>query len=103
MFEVIEHLPDAPPALAIAFGAVGEIVGSFPNPVYHGSWMNQYHVNDWTLEQFERELETAARASGRFAGVELTHHHQAVRSPLLQPGRDPESSYWVVHARGIAR
>jgi tetratricopeptide (TPR) repeat protein len=103
MFEVIEHLPDAPRALAIAFGAVGEIVGSFPNPVYHGSWMNQYHVNDWTLEQFERELQDAARASGRFAGVELTHHHQALRSPLLTPGRDPESSYWVVHARGIAR
>lgn len=103
MFEVIEHLPDAPRALAIAFGAVGEIVGSFPNPVYHGSWMNQYHVNDWPLEQFERELEAAALASGRFTGVELTHHHQAVRSPLLQPGRDPESSYWVVHARGVAR
>jgi tetratricopeptide (TPR) repeat protein len=103
MFEVIEHLPDAPRALAIAFGAVGEIVGSFPNPVYHGSWMNQYHVNDWPLEQFERELEQAAVASGRFSGVELTHHHQAVRSPLLQPGRDPESSYWVVHARGVAR
>jgi 2-polyprenyl-3-methyl-5-hydroxy-6-metoxy-1,4-benzoquinol methylase len=103
MFEVIEHLPDAPRALAIAFGAVGEIVGSFPNPVYHGSWMNQYHVNDWTLEQFEQELDSAARASGRFSGVELTHHHQAVRSPLLQPGRDPESSYWVVHARGVAR
>lgn len=102
-FEVIEHLPDAPRALAIAFGAAGEIVGSFPNPVYHGSWMNQYHVNDWSLEQFELELETAARASGRFAGVELTHHHQAVRSPLLTAGRDPESSYWVVHARGIAR
>jgi SAM-dependent methyltransferase len=101
MFEVIEHLPDAPRALAIAFGAVGEIVGSFPNPVYHGSWMNQYHVNDWTLEQFERELDAAARASGRFAGVELTHHHQAVRSPLLTAGRDPESSYWVVHARGM--
>ena len=101
MFEVIEHLPDAPRALAIAFGAVGEIVGSFPNPVYHGSWMNQYHVNDWPLEQFERELERAAVASGRFSGVELTHHHQAVKSPLLQPGRDPESSYWVVHARGV--
>lgn len=103
MFEVIEHLPDAPRALAIAFGAVGEIVGSFPNPVYHGSWMNQYHVNDWTLEQFEQELQDAARTSGRFAGVELTHHHQALRSPLLAPGRDPESSYWVVHAKGVAK
>lgn len=101
MFEVIEHLPDAPRALEIAFGAVGEIVGSFPNPVYHGSWMNQYHVNDWSLEQFEAALERAALAGGRFAGVELTHHHQAVKSPLLTPGRDPESSYWVVHARGV--
>jgi tetratricopeptide (TPR) repeat protein len=103
MFEVIEHLPDAPRALSIAFGAIGEVVGSFPNPVYHGSWMNPYHLNDWSLERFERELEQAAVASGRFSGVELTHHHQAVRRPLLQPGRDPESSYWVVHARGIAR
>lgn len=101
MFEVIEHLPDAPRALTIAFGAVDQIVGSFPNPVYHGSWMNQYHVNDWSLERFEQELQDAARASGRFAGVELTHHHQAVKSPLLTPGRDPESSYWVVHARGV--
>lgn len=101
MFEVIEHLPDAPRALEIAFGAVDAIVGSFPNPVHHGSWMNQYHVNDWPLEQFERELERAAVASGRFAGVELTHHHQELKSPLLVPGRDPESSYWVVVARGL--
>jgi hypothetical protein len=103
MFEVIEHLPDAPRALEIAFGAVATIVGSFPNPVHHGSWMNQYHVNDWPLEQFERELEQAARASGRFAGVALTHHHQPLGSPLLTPGRDPEASYWVVVAEGIAR
>jgi tetratricopeptide (TPR) repeat protein len=101
MFEVIEHLPDAPRALEIAFGAVDAIVGSFPNPVHHGSWMNQYHVNDWPLEQFERELERAAIAGGRFAGVELTHHHQELKSPLLVPGRDPEASYWVVVARGL--
>ncbi|HMJ04448.1 MAG TPA: methyltransferase domain-containing protein [Conexibacter sp.] len=101
MFEVIEHLPDAPRALAIAFGAVETIVGSFPNPVHHGSWMNRYHLNDWPLEQFERELERAAQASGRFAGVELIHHHQALKSPLLAPGRDPEASFWVVVARGV--
>lgn len=102
MFEVIEHLPDAPRALEIAFGAVETIVGSFPNPVHHGSWMNNYHVNDWPLEQFERELERAAVASGRYARVELTHHHQPLGSPLLVPGRDPEASFWVVVARGAA-
>lgn len=103
MFEVIEHLPDAPRALQIAFGAAQTIVGSFPNPVHHGSWMNRYHVNDWPLEQFERELDAAASASGRFpGGVELTHHHQALKSPLLTPGRDPEASFWVVVARGVA-
>lgn len=103
MFEVIEHLPDAPRALAIAFGAVGTIIGSFPNPVYHGSWMNRYHVNDWSLERFERELDAAARASGRFpGGIELTHLHQPLKSPLLTPGRDPEASFWVVVARGVA-
>jgi hypothetical protein len=63
--------------------------------------MNQYHLNDWALERFEHELDAAARASGRFAGVELTHHHQALKSPLLTTGRDPESSYWVVVARGL--
>ncbi len=96
-FEVIEHLPDAPAALRLAWGSVDTIVASFPNPVYHGSWMNQYHVNDWTLDQFEHELRAAAGARG--AGVTFEHYHQALKSPLLTPGRDPESSYWVVVAR----
>ena len=98
MFEVIEHLPDAPQALEIAWRSVDTIIGSFPNPVHHGSWMNQYHVNDWPLEQFERELERAARAAGRGA-IELTHYHQGLGRPLLATGRDPEASYWVVVAR----
>jgi ubiquinone/menaquinone biosynthesis C-methylase UbiE len=101
MFEVIEHLPDAPRALEIAWGAVDVIIGSFPNPVHHGSWMNQYHINDWTLVQFERELEQAAIAAGH-GGVELTHIHQNLCSPLLTEGRDPASSYWVLTARATA-
>jgi cephalosporin hydroxylase len=98
MFEVIEHLPDAPAALRIAWGAVDTIIGSFPNPVHHGSWMNEYHVNDWTLEQFEAHLQQSA--SGRFRTVEIEHYHQPVGSPLLVPGRDPKASFWVVVARG---
>jgi hypothetical protein len=100
MFEVIEHLPDAPRALEIAFGAVDLIVGSFPNPRLHGSWMNEFHVNDWKLKRFEAELRRAAVASGRFRGVELTHLHQRRKSPLLRRGRRPLASYWIVVARG---
>jgi SAM-dependent methyltransferase len=101
MFEVIEHLPDAPAALRLAWGAAGTLVASFPNPVHHGSHMNQWHVNDWTLEEFEQELR---RAGGRcFAAVELEHFHQPLGSVLLHPGRDPEASFWVVVARGRDR
>jgi hypothetical protein len=98
MFEVIEHLPDAPAALRIAWGAVHTIICSFPNPVHHGSHMNEWHVNDWTLDEFEDELRAAARV--RFETVEIEHFQQPLGSVLLQPGRDPEASFWVVVARG---
>jgi hypothetical protein len=101
MFEVIEHLPDAPAALRLAWSAVHTIVGSFPNPVHHGSHMNQWHVNDWTLDAFEQELRGSA--DGHFEAIELEHLHQPLGSVLLQPGRDPEASFWVVVARGRGR
>jgi cephalosporin hydroxylase len=98
MFEVIEHLPDAPAALRIAWRAVDTIVGSFPNPVHHGSWMNEYHVNDWTLEEFEAHL--TASAAERWGAVDLEHYHQPVGSALVVPGRDPDASFWIAVARG---
>jgi hypothetical protein len=98
MFEVIEHLGDAPAALRLAWGAVEMIIGSFPNPVYHGSHMNEWHVNDWTLDEFEHELRSAA--ADRFGDVEFEHYHQPLKSVLLQPGRDPGASFWVIVARG---
>jgi SAM-dependent methyltransferase len=100
-FEVIEHLPDAPAALRLAFSAVDALVASFPNPEHHGSHMNQWHVNDWTLERFEGELQSAA--FGRFAGLDVQHFHQPLGSTLLREGRDPEASFWVVVARGDVR
>ena len=98
MFEVIEHLADAPAALRTAWSSVRLMITSFPNPVFHGSHHNEYHVNDWTLEEFEHELIEASRV--RFNSVRLSHLHQRRDGSLLYPGRDPNSSYWVVVALG---
>jgi len=97
MFEVIEHLYDAPKALRLAFAAAPLLITSFPNPRYHGSHINKYHLNDWTLERFEQELHAAARE--RHSSLELTHLQQLQGAPLIVSGRDPEGSYWIVVAR----
>jgi ubiquinone/menaquinone biosynthesis C-methylase UbiE len=96
-FEVLEHLADAPAALRLAWNAASRLVVSFPNPVYHGSHHNPYHVNDWPLDEVERQL----RAAAPFAHVELDHYHQGADG-LIRPGRDPEASYWLVVAHGVA-
>lgn len=102
-FEVVEHLPDAPAALRTAWGAVDAMIISFPNPVYHGSHHNPYHVNDWPLDEVERQLSEAAAA--RFSSMEIVHFKQDHRDGsggMVMPGRDPEASYWILVARGVA-
>lgn len=102
MFEVIEHLQDADEALRRAWRSVGAIIGSFPNPVFHGSHHNPYHVNDWPLDEFERRL--AAAASARFAHIRISHFHQDYTNGsggMILPGRDPDASYWIVVAQGV--
>jgi ubiquinone/menaquinone biosynthesis C-methylase UbiE len=96
-FEVLEHLADAPAALKFAWEAAPLLVVSFPNPTYHGSHHNPYHVNDWSLDVVEQELRSAA--AGRFGQVELAHYHQDGTGAIL-PGRDPQASYWLLVARG---
>lgn len=97
MFEVVEHLHDAPAALRLAFAAAPLLITSFPNPNFHGSHINKYHLNDWTLEQYERELHDAAKE--HYGSLELTHLQQLPGGPLIVPGRNPEGSYWIVIAR----
>jgi hypothetical protein len=102
-FEVVEHLPDAPAALRIAWRSVDTLIVSFPNPVFHGSHHNPYHVNDWPLERVETEIAEAAAV--RFRAVEIAHFTQDYRNGsdgMVLPGRDPDASYWIVVARGTA-
>ena len=97
-FEVVEHLADAPAALRTAFAAAPGLVTSFPNPVWHGSHHNPHHVNDWTLEEFERELAAAAGARPGVAELVLSHFWQD-SGGLIVDGRKPDASYWIVVAR----
>jgi hypothetical protein len=96
MFEITEHLHDAPAALRNVFAAVPALIVSFPNPVYNGSHLNHHHVNDWPLEQFEQELQRAA--SHRYAALRMSHFHQPKDTPLIVPGRDAEAPFWIVVA-----
>ena len=72
---------------------------SFPNPVYHGSHHNPYHVNDWPLERVEREV--AEAAATRFRHAEIGHLTQAPAG-IVVPGRDPNGYYWILVVRGVA-
>jgi hypothetical protein len=100
MFEIAEHLDDCPAALRNVFGAVPALLLSFPNPVYAGSHVNQYHVNDWPLDRVDEEIRAAA--AERIGEVELTHYHQPIGLPSILPGRDPAALFWIVLAMPAA-
>jgi len=99
MFEVLEHLPDAPAALDLAFRSVSTLIASFPNPTYHGSHLNPHHINDWGLDQVETTITDAARRY--HAGVTIEHLQQ--RGVILEIGRDPEAGFWVMIVRTTER
>jgi SAM-dependent methyltransferase len=97
MFEVLEHLHDAPAALRNVFSAVTALMASFPNPRFHGSHVNHHHVNDWPLARVEQEITEAAQT--RFHKVALAHLHQPLGMPSIIPGRDPDAPFWIIVAR----
>jgi hypothetical protein len=98
MFEVLEHLHDAPAALRNVFSAVDTLLASFPNPKYHGSHLNPHHVNDWTLDRVEQEIANAAAT--RFQNVKLGRLHQPFGVPAILDGRDPDAPFWIIVAKG---
>lgn len=99
MFEVLEHLHEAPAALRNVFNAVGTLLVSFPNPTYHGSHLNHHHVNDWTLNQVEEELKRAAAT--RYAQLRIAHMYQPQSFTTILPGREPEAPFWIILAQGV--
>ena len=99
MFEVLEHLPDGPAALDLAFRAVWKMFVSFPNPRYHGSQLNPHHVNDWSLD----EVETTIAAAARRYHLDVSIEHFRQSGVILEIGRDPEAAFWVLMVQAIER
>ena len=106
-FEVMEHLTDHHPLLETAARHLtddGTFVISLPNPLYHGSSLNPFHLRDLTHEHFAtilgwRFAETDFYHQGRDIHVDLAKRYQ-VRS-----GLDPNAEFWIAlcrHPREIA-
>lgn len=100
-FEVIEHLPDHHILLKTVVRNIerdGLFIISIPNPTYHGSILNPYHLHDITPAQMTVMLESY------FEAVEYFHqghdiHGDLDQRYLVKSGLDPEAEFWLAVAR----
>ena len=96
-FEIVEHLPDHHALFDSAARNLkedGRFILSVPNPRYHGTGANRFHVRDITGGHLE------VMAKDRFG--EVSFHHQAhdVHGDLsgrylVREGLDPEAEFWL--------
>ena len=100
-FEVMEHLTDHHPLLETAarhLAPDGKFIISLPNPLYHGSSLNPFHLRDMTHEHFASILEW------RFADTAYYHQGRDICSDLaeryqVRPGLDPDAEFWLALCR----
>lgn len=100
-FEVVEHLPDHHILLETAVRNMeqdGTFIVSIPNPAYHGSSMNPYHLHDISPSQMVAMLETCFE--------EVSYYHQGHdihgdldQRYLVKSGLDPHGEFWLAVAR----
>jgi hypothetical protein len=103
MFEVLEHVAAPEAALRLAFEAVDTLLVSFPNPHWHGSHHNPFHVNDWSLEQVHRELAGAGRATHGAVAVDAFAQRSDRGRTAIEPGASDDDDFWLFVARAGAR
>lgn len=100
-FEVIEHLPDHHTLLnrvARHMEPNGAFIISIPNPVYHGSTLNPYHLHDITATQMAAMLESSFEAVDYFhQGHDI--HGDLDQRYLVKSGLDPEAEFWLAVAQ----
>ena len=100
-FEVMEHLPDHHPLLETAarhLAPDGTFIISLPNPLYHGSSLNPFHLRDMTHEHFSTILEW------RFAETAFYHQRHDIHGDLdqrylIHDGMDPAAEFWLAVCR----
>jgi GT2 family glycosyltransferase/glycosyltransferase involved in cell wall biosynthesis len=100
-FEVLEHLSDHHPLLDTVLEHLkpeGYFVQSLPNPLYHGSDINEYHIRDLTIDHLLVMLVE------RFYEVEIFHQDRVKGGGIndlyvVQPGANPSAEFWVAVCR----
>ena len=100
-FEIMEHIPDHYPLLATVAAHLGEnsvFVVSVPNPLYHGTRVNPYHVRDLTGEHL------ACIMRDRFEEVSLFHQAHDIHGDLadrykVQEGLSPDAEFYLAVGR----
>jgi 2-polyprenyl-3-methyl-5-hydroxy-6-metoxy-1,4-benzoquinol methylase len=102
MFEVLEHLAAPEAALRNAFAAVDTLLVSFPNPRWHGSHHNRFHLNDWPLERVHRELDAAARSTHVAATVQA-YSQRSADGAAIEPGATNDDDFWLFVVRAAGR
>jgi GT2 family glycosyltransferase/2-polyprenyl-3-methyl-5-hydroxy-6-metoxy-1,4-benzoquinol methylase len=101
-FEVIEHLIDHQDLLdAIANHILpqGYFILSVPNPVYHGTDKNRYHMRDFTTDHL------SALFGNHFETVQYYHqphdiHGDLAERYLIRGGLDPSAEFWIATGCG---
>lgn len=100
-FEVIEHLTDHHVLLRTAVRHIAEegvFIISIPNPTYHGSALNPYHLHDISPAQMVAMLESY------FMQVDYYHQSHDIHGDLdqrylVKKGLDPKAEFWLAVAR----
>jgi GT2 family glycosyltransferase/predicted TPR repeat methyltransferase len=100
-FEILEHLADHHPLFDLAQKGLedgGAFVVSVPNPRYHGTRLNPYHVRDLAGEHL------AVMMKARFGEVSFHHQARDIHGDIavryrVREGLDPDAEFWVAVGR----
>ena len=100
-FEVLEHLSDHHALFDTAVRHLkddGTFVISLPNPAYHGSDINSYHVRDLTIEHLSVMMRDRFEEVNFYCQAHDIHGDLSDRYKVME-GISPDAEFWIATGR----